>query len=191
MSTIKKVFSELNELLQANKDMLVSDLMPQLTKLMSAKVGGSEVGATNLKDNEGNVIAIYCYYHKKWELLADHEYGLKASSVTGYNSMCKIGVNAWTTQQRITKKATEALLTKLQSGELTLELLPEAKAEIEEQRNAIVFAEKYPKAYDTIEALQTISQQVKDLEIVAMIDDLSDVINAQDKKKHTKKAKAV
>lgn len=154
MTTIKKVYQEVNALLEANKNSLVADLMPQLRALMSAKVGGSSIGATHLKDEEGNVIAVYCYYHKKWELVANHIYGAKVGTTTGLNSMCKLGVNQWTTQQRVAKKAKEDLLTKLQSGEIAVEDLASEQEAIEEQRNAIVYSEAYPMAYDTLEELK-------------------------------------
>lgn len=177
MSTIKKVYQEVNALLEANKDSLVADLMPQLRALMSAKVGGSEVGSTHLKDDQGNVIAVFCYYHKRWELVSEHAYGSKVGTTTGLNSMCKLGVNAWTTQQRLAKKAKEQLLTKLQSGDLTIELLPAEQDAIEEQRNAIIFADSYPKAYDTLEELQESLANVKQV--------------AESKPKSKKKVKAV
>lgn len=163
---IKKVFSEVNALLEANKDQLVSSLMPQLLALMSAKVGGSEVGSTHLKDDQGNVIAIYCYYHKCWELLADHTYGLKAGTTTGYNSMCKLGVNQWTTQQRLAKKAKEALLTKLQNGELAIEDLAHEQELIERQRTNIVMAENYPRSFGSLEELKASLANVE-AEVVA------------------------
>ena len=154
MTTIKKVYQEVNALLEANKDSLVADLMPQLRALMSAKVGGSEVGSTHLKDDEGNVIAVFCYYHKCWELVSEHAYGTKAGTTTGLNSMCKLGVNAWTTQQRKAKLAKEALLTKLTKGELAIEDLAFEQEEIERQRTNIVVADNYPKSYESLEELK-------------------------------------
>ena len=136
--------------------------MPQLRALMSAKVGGSSIGATHLKDEEGNVIAVYCYYHKKWELVANHIYGAKVGTTTGLNSMCKLGVNQWTTQQRVAKKAKEDLLTKLQSGEIAVEDLASEQEAIEEQRNAIVFADSYPTAYNSLEELKKSLTNVKE-----------------------------
>ncbi len=151
---IKKVFSEVNALLLANKDSLVADIMPQLMLLMSAKVGGSEVGSTHLKDDEGNVIAVFCYYHKAWELVADHVYGAKAGTTTGLNSMCKLGVNAWTTQQRKAKLAKEALLTKLTNGELAIEHLAYEQELIERQRTNIVVPDSYPKSFGSLQELK-------------------------------------
>lgn len=151
---IKKVFSEVNALLLANKDSFVADIMPQLMLLMSAKVGGSEVGSTHLKDDRGNVIAVFCYYHKCWELVSEHIYGTKAGTTTGLNSMCKLGVNAWTTQQRKAKLAKEALLTKLTNGELAIEDLAYEQADIESQRTNIVVPDNYPKAFETLQELK-------------------------------------
>ena len=176
---IKKVFSDVNALLLANKDSLVADIMPQLMLLMSAKVGGSEVGSTHLKDDQGNVIAVFCYYHKCWELVSEHEYGSKAGTTTGLNSMCKLGVNAWTTQQRLAKKAKEQLLTKLQSGDLAIEDLAYEQELIERQRTNIVIADNYPKSFGTLEELQTSLANVEQVEEVAEV-----------KPKRTKKVKA-
>ena len=165
MSTIKKVFLEVNALLLANKDSLVADIMPQLMLLMSAKVGGSEVGSTHLKDDQGNVIAVFCYYHKCWELVSDHAYGAKAGTTTGLNSMCKAGVNAWTTQQRKAKSAKEALLTKLTSGELAVEDLAYEQELIERQRNNIVIADNYPRSFGSLQELKDFLANVEQVEV--------------------------
>ena len=61
----------------------LASLMPQIEALMLAKKGGSDKGSTFIKDADGNVIAIYCYYHKKWELVEHIEYGKKANTATG------------------------------------------------------------------------------------------------------------
>lgn len=151
--SIKKVFNELNTLLSANQDKLVSELMPQLIELMSAKNASGSNGPTSYKDESGKVIAVFCYYHKKWELVADHEYGLKAGTTTGLNSMCKLGVNQWTKQQREFKKAQSELLTKLASGELEVSQLSEAQAELNVAKDSIVFAESYPTAFDSLDVL--------------------------------------
>lgn len=151
--SIKKVFNELNTLLAANQDKLVSELMPQLIELMSSKNASGSNGPTSYKDENGKVIAVFCYYHKKWELVADHEYGAKAGTTTGLNSMCKLGVNQWTKQQREFKKAQSALLTRLASGELEVSQLSEAQAELNVAKDSIVFAESYPTAFDSLDDL--------------------------------------
>lgn len=150
--SIKKVFNELNQLLSSNQDVLVKDLMPKLLELMSAKTSSN--GPASYRDSDGKVVAIYCYYHKVWELVEDHEYGAKAGTNTGLNTMCKVGVNAWTKQQREFKKAQSELLTKLASGELAIEQLSEAQVELETKKNAIVMPENFPKSFETLEMLE-------------------------------------
>jgi uncharacterized protein with NRDE domain len=137
MTTVKKQFEELYAVLEENKNKKVSTILPQLIELMSKKNNASGQANTFIKDDEGNVVAIYCYYHKKWELLSDVEYGSKKGTATGYNTMCKEGVSKWTKQQRV-KKAQEAeLLTKVSSGELAVEDIAVEQARILEESKVI------------------------------------------------------
>ena len=104
---------------------------------MSKKNNASGRANTFIKNDEGEVIAIYCYYHKKWELLTKVEYGSKKGTATGYNTMCKEGVSKWTKQQRV-KKAQEAeLLTKLSSGDLKVEDIASEQERILEESKII------------------------------------------------------
>lgn len=151
--TIKKQFEELYAILEANQNRKVSTVLPELLKLMEAKKGGSDIGKTFLKDAEGNVFAVFCYYHKKWELVEGIEYGKKANTATGLNTMCKEGVSSWGKQQRNHKKAKDALLMQIASQELSSEELPTMLDELEEERKAIVehtLADTY--SYDDAEA---------------------------------------
>jgi len=139
MSTsVKKQYEELYTLLEANSNKKVSTIMPQLIELMSRKNNSSGQANTFLKDDEGNVIAIYCYYHKKWELLSECEYGAKKNTATGFNTMCKEGVSKWTKQQRVKKQAGAELLTKVASGELKPEDIAEAQVVIAEEARVII-----------------------------------------------------
>jgi hypothetical protein len=149
--TIKKAFNPIFDLLTANPDALVKDLLPQLTILMSSS---NAVGQTSYKDEQGNVIAIYCYYHKKWELIANHEYGVKVGSSTGLNTMCKLGVSEWTKQQRKAKQAGELLLKGLTDGTIQVSDLTLKQAEIEESRTSIVYAESYSNFFETLDELK-------------------------------------
>lgn len=130
--TIKKVYSELFEVLEANQNKKVETILPQLLELMSAKTSNKNF----VTDDKGQVTHIYCYYHKKWESV--EHYGLKKSSPSGYNSMCKEGVNQWTKQQRDFKKGQENLLTQLSSGELSTDKLQDELVKLEEKRKEIV-----------------------------------------------------
>lgn len=150
----KKVFEPLMQLLMDNQHMKVSELMPALAKLMQAKTGGgSDTGKTFLKDDEGNVIAVFCYYHKKWELVEHVPYGKKANTATGLNTMCKEGTSAWSKQQRDFKKAKELLLMQVCEGLLSGEELPEQMELAEEDRKLIVEGSLQEYSFDNVDDL--------------------------------------
>lgn len=138
MSTIKKQYAEIFALLEANQNRKVSTVMPELLALMQAKSGGSDIGKTFLKDSEGNTYAVFCYYHKRWELVSGIEYGAKANTATGLNTMCKEGVSNWSKQQRVYKKAKDALLEQVADQVLEASEVPAKLDELEEARKAIV-----------------------------------------------------
>ena len=135
--TIKKQFEEIHSFLETNKAKKVNTIFGELVALMSAKSGGSDIGKTFLKDSEGNTYAVYCYYHKKWELTNTAAYGVKINTATGLNTMCKEGVSSWSKQQRLYKKRNEELLQLVAKGELSAEDLPNMMAEAEELRKGI------------------------------------------------------
>ncbi len=137
---IKKAFVPIVEFLEANAGKKVSTIMDEVRQLCSAKTGGASGGNTCIRDADNNVLAIYCYYHKKWEpVVGDNavEYGAKASSSTGLNSMCKEGTSAWTKQQLEAKKANAALLTDVASGKVKPEEIVNLQADIDTKRKEI------------------------------------------------------
>ncbi|MGI9571568.1 MAG: hypothetical protein ACR2PH_17925 [Desulfobulbia bacterium] len=134
-SNVKKAYVELIELLRANENKKVSTILPQILEMVTSKGG---VGKTFMKDDEGNVIAIYCYYHKKWEPISECEYGQKASTAHGFNTMCKEGVSNWTKQQRKAKIANEKLLDDVANGDVEVGLIGDIKQTIDDERKAII-----------------------------------------------------
>lgn len=144
MSNVKKAFQPIVELLEANRDRKVSSVIDDVIALAASKARGGQDAKNHIKDVEGNVVAICCYYFKRWMPLVGElavEFGTKAGSATGLNSMCKEGVSNWSKQQRDAKKATEELLPKVASGEITAEDIPAYQADIEAIRSAIVDTE--------------------------------------------------
>ena len=129
---IKKDFQALVDFLETNQNKKVATILEQLREMCS-----QQNTVTFKKDAEGNVTEVFCYYHKRWELVSEHEYGKKASNkATGLNTMCKVGLNQWTKQQSTAKKAREQVLTRLASGE-ELDIAHELEL-IEAQRQAII-----------------------------------------------------
>ena len=148
--TVKKQYEELHALLELNKNKKVSTIMPQLVELMNRKNNASGQANTFIKDDEGNVIAIYCYYHKQWELIAKCDYGSKKGTATGLNTMCKEGVSKWTKQQRVKKQAEAGLLVQVAKKELEVDDIPEAQLKIAEEAKLILPRED-GHGYDTAE----------------------------------------
>jgi hypothetical protein len=138
MTTVKKQYEELYTILEANKNKKVSSILPQLIELMSKKNNASGHTSTFIKNEDGDVVAIFCYYHKKWEYVNQVEFGLKKSSSTGYNTMCKEGVSKWTKQQRVKKLQESELLTKVSSGELKVEDIAVEQTRIIEESKEII-----------------------------------------------------
>lgn len=134
MTTIKKDFVSIVEFLEANKSKKVSTILDELKDMCSKKTSDK----TFIRDSEGNVVSVYCYYHKQWEDVSEVAYGPKKNTASGLNTMCKQGVSNWTKQQRVAKQRKEALLTKLGTGEITVEQLPAEQELIEEERKVII-----------------------------------------------------
>lgn len=134
MSTIKKDYQELVTFLETNKNKKVETILEQIREMCSSK---NET--TFRKDDEGNVTHVFCYYHKVWEDVSQIEYGKKASNKsTGLNTMCKVGLNAWSKQQRVAQKEKNELLTKMAKGEVTQEEFNLELDAIEVRRTTIV-----------------------------------------------------
>ena len=154
MTTIKKAFAPIVELLEGvDPSTPVADVLPDVIELAAAKVGNGGARATQFhRDEHGDVIAVRCYYFKKWFNVNDVEFGAKKSSASGLNSMCKEGLNNWTKQQAQMKKAKEALLEDVAAGQVEAGDIPTAIAEIEAEAKEIRPTDL--PGFDTLEELQ-------------------------------------
>lgn len=95
---------------------------------------------TFIKDANGATVAIFDYYFKRWMPLVGEEaveFGSKASSATGLNNMCKLGVSLWTKQQRRKKQESADLLAKVEAGELEVEDIASEREAIEARAKEI------------------------------------------------------
>jgi hypothetical protein len=141
MKDIKKVYQEIVQLLENNSDKKVKSILEQVYELCSQKHPTS----TSMKNSKGEVVAVFCYYHKQWENISKVEYGQKLSNkATGLNTMCKTGTNLWTARQKKLKKVNETLINLLSSGELSVDQLEEKRKELESE--AFVNKEENPPA---------------------------------------------
>lgn len=137
---IKKVFQDIVSLLEANPESRVRELLPQVQELASAKSAGGGSATTFHRDEAGNVDAIRCYYHNLWMHPQLGDFGKKAGSASGYNSMCKDGQSKWTKQQSVAKKAKDTLLAQVADGSFTGNIQEEI-SRIEAEAKAIITRE--------------------------------------------------
>ncbi len=132
MTTIKKGFIGVYDILIDNKDKKVKDIMNLILPIMTSQ----QRDKNHFEDEHG--LWVFCYYHKEWELVSQVEYGSKVNTSTGLNSMCKVGTNQWTRQQREFKKAKADLLNEVADGNIQVEDLQEKIEEFENQKDRIV-----------------------------------------------------
>lgn len=153
MSTIKKAYVSLIDLLQASADMLVSDILPQAIELASAKTGAGGGKATTFHKNEaGETVAIKDYYFGLWFDPRVVDFGVKASSPTGLSNMSKEGTSKWNKGQAAFKKATASLLDRVTAGELAVEDIASEKDRLAEEAKEIVAFEAIPGyGFETLE----------------------------------------
>lgn len=149
---IKKVFHPIFKFLQANPLATVDTILNQLISLAKASTGGEGRSAnTSLRHPSTNeLIAVRCYYHDKWELVESSDFGIKVSSATGLNNMCKEGNAAWTKQQTQGKKDELAILDNIMSEKITVAEVPAIRDAIKTARDLIT-ARKDATGYDTKE----------------------------------------
>ncbi len=153
MAQIKKAYAAIVAVLQDNLSATVEEVMPQVLELAAAKTGSGGGKATTFHKNEdGEVVAIKCYYHNLWMDPREVEFGAKASSPTGFNSMCKDGVSKWTKQQREAKKAESELLQRVAAGEVAVEDIAAEQEAIREAREEVIPRED-GYGYETLEEL--------------------------------------
>lgn len=131
--TIKKAFVPFVELLEANKDKKVKDILEELALLASSK----KATKTYIMDANNKPFAVFCWYHQQWELVSDVEYGKKKGTKTGLSTMCKVGTSHWTKAQALAKKESAQLLTDVASGKLDPSKLVIKMDAIEKARTTI------------------------------------------------------
>ena len=138
--TIKKAFIELHTMLVANEEKKVKTIMPDLIEIMSAKGAGGGASSVH-RAEDGTILCIMDYYFKVWLPVEFVDFGAKANSASGLNTMCKLGTSLWTKQQREFKKGKEDLLTQVAAGDV---LPTEIQAKLDELEEARGFIADYP-----------------------------------------------
>lgn len=149
--TINEIIAYLNDNENKKVSTVKNELINMISELTKRKTGPAQ---THIRDANNEVIAIFCYYHKKWEILEHAEYGLKKHSTHGFNTMCKEGVSRWTKQNNKRKQIGNIILEELSSGILNAESIALRKQELEEECN-IVIAREDGHGFDSIDQVKT------------------------------------
>lgn len=138
--SVKKAYKEIIDYLNTNQNVKVADVLPKVIEMASAKSNRSTAGSTFIKDTEGNVVAINCYFYRRWmPLIGDKavEFGKKANTTTGLNTMCKAGVSGWSKRERDYKKAQADMLDNVKTGKIKVTDIEAEQQKMEELRKAI------------------------------------------------------
>ena len=133
MTTIKKPFVALYEILEANKDKMPKGVYNSL----KAECESKTLAKTFRTNDEGN-LEVFCWYHKEWEDTTLIEYGNKKGTKTGLNTFCKQGVSSWTKQQRVFKKAKDEMLDKIANGDIAQDDIAEVIAKLKTESEIII-----------------------------------------------------
>lgn len=127
--SIKKPYTSLVKFLESNKNKKVSSILEEIKLMCESK----KTGSTLIKIDD-KVVAVFCYYHKQWEIVEHVPYGSKANTQSGLNTMCKVGTSKWTKAQRSAKKAKEALLDGVSTGDTNPADIKSLQEDIEQTR---------------------------------------------------------
>lgn len=125
---IKKVFVELVNFLEENKNKKVDTILPQIIEMCETKV----TTKTFRTNEQGETTEILCWYFKEW--MPVEEFAPKKNTASGYNQMCRAGVRAWTKKQRESEKLKLKLHTQHMNNEITLQELQEKLEKVETWR---------------------------------------------------------
>ena len=142
MSNIKKAYQSIIAHLEANKDKRVRDVLADVIEMASAKQGGGGGVKSFFKNAKDEVVAIRCGFFELWFPVTGEgavEFGAKASSASGFNTMCKAGVSAWTKGNVDYKKGRNDLLDAMADAEntdVTADNLAEKLQELETAKSS-------------------------------------------------------
>lgn len=133
--TIKKAFQSVIAFLESNKDARVSKVLDQVKEMCSAKQGGGTTARSFYKVGEA-VVAARCGFFELWFDPTVVEFGKKAGTASGLNSMCKLGVNEWTSRNNAHKKGREEAFSQFTDNKITAEEFQTKLREIDAAKDA-------------------------------------------------------
>lgn len=137
---IKKAYAAIVEFLEQNVEATVSEVIENVREMAAAKTGSGGGKATTFHRDEatGEVVAIKCYYHGLWMDPRVADFGVKKTSASGFNSMCKDGSSKWNKQQAAVKKADAEILGRVADGTLRPDRIAAEQEKIKVEAKKVV-----------------------------------------------------
>jgi len=116
-------------------------LTEALTELLKPKSGGHTNEFPPKLDKDGNIVELYCQWHKQYEPVSEFRKSPKSKS--GYHYECNTALKDWHAYGKLIKAKeaeTQTILTKLLDGEIeqteAKELSEQIKQDIEKLKEA-------------------------------------------------------
>lgn len=123
--TMQVKLNELSSFLESVKNKKVGTILEEaqasineLIELANKQPVLSRNAKNFVRDENGVTMIVFCYYHKRWEIVSQASYGNKANSPSLLTSMCREGIKAWNKQQKAKKTAQVTLLDQVAKGEV-------------------------------------------------------------------------
>lgn len=138
---IKKVFQEIINLLEANKDKRVSAVLSDVMALASVKQTRERASETYITDTEGKVVAIRDFYFKRWMPIVGKKavaFSEKKGSKTGLSGISVLGQSKFSAAKSRAIKEEKELMNKLIAGEITVEAAKTEREAIQTRRETPV-----------------------------------------------------
>lgn len=145
---IKKIYKDLVAFLETNKDKAIKNVLPEIYNLTRSKICRVE-GDSFIKDKDGKLVAAMCFYYQQWMPLVGEnavEFGVKANTKTGLNTMSKAGLELWLAQQKTATQAGKQIIVDIKTEVLAIKDIGKREDEIELART---FVAKPKIGYET------------------------------------------
>ena len=146
--TIKKVFAPIFDVLNANPNAIVADIMPQLTELAKS---ATPTGTSAVRNEAGDVVGAKCNYFGKFFTIDN--FGKKAGTPSGYNSYTKVGASLYSKQNSAFRAGKEQLLEDVVSGEVPAADIQLKLNELQEAKNFVAEIPEDMQAFNSSEEL--------------------------------------
>ncbi len=176
--TPARASKKVSEILVSDPDADVSAYMELLNKAAKFVGSGNRKKRSSLNDTKSNCLIIYCLYHKRFELVANHPqigvdkgflFGVKADTISGHQSYCKNGgIQGYESRLKAFNVGNAQLNIERASGKITMHDFLSKKQKLDADKIAIdpAFDNHKGKHFATLEeAAEWVENNIKGVDI--------------------------